>query len=205
MKLVLILAPNILTLNDLHDSAKSAGEINNKHVKSRTKDKSATGAIDHAASDVTQPSFDSVNGNDTASGDAVIVFELEKDHADIGNINKNIDNSVNDSNNNNNNINSRKKDKSAIGVIDHAASDVMQPSCDGVNGNDTASSDTISVTGVEKDPVNIGSVNKNVENSVNDSSDNKVSVIIMDFGLLPPSNVNHITYSTKGIVGWVMW
>ena len=39
------------------------------------------------------------------------------------------------------------------------------------------------------------------ENSVNDSSDNKVIVIIMDFGLVPPSNVSHVTSSTKGIVG----
>ena len=113
MKLVLILttvAPNILTLNGLHDSAKSPGEINITHVNSRTKDKSATGAIDDAASVVTQPSFDSVNGNDTASSDVVIVFGVEKNPADIGNINMNIDNSVNDSNDNN--INSRKKDKS---------------------------------------------------------------------------------------------
>ena len=114
-------------------------------------------------------------------------------------INKNIDNSVNDSNIND--MSSRRKDKSAIGVIDHATSDVMQPSCDGINGNDTASSDTISVTGVEKDPVNISSVKKNVDNSVNDSSDNKVSMKIMDFGLVPPSNVSHVTYSLKGIVG----
>ena len=77
----------------------------------------------------------------------------------------------------------------------------MQPSCDGINGNDTASSNTISVTGVEKDPVNISSVKKNVDNNVNDSSDNKVSMKIMDFGLVPPSNnVSHVTYSIKGIV-----
>ena len=76
----------------------------------------------------------------------------------------------------------------------------MQPSCDGINGNDTASSDTTSVTGVEKDPINTSSVNKEVANSVNDSSDNKVIVIIMDFGLVPPSNVSHVTYSTNGIV-----
>ena len=113
MKLVLILttmAPNILTLNGLQDRAKSPGEINITHVYSRTKDKRATGAIDHAASVVTQPSFSSVNGNDTASSDVVIVFGVEKNPADIGNINMNIDNSVNDSNDNN--INSRKKDKS---------------------------------------------------------------------------------------------
>ena len=34
---------------------------------------------------------------------------------------------------NDNNMNSRRKDKSAIVVIDHAVSDVMQPSCDGIN------------------------------------------------------------------------
>ena len=77
----------------------------------------------------------------------------------------------------------------------------MQPSCDGINGNDTGSSDTISVTRVEKDPVNISSVNKNVDNSINDNSNNKVSVIIMDFGLVPPSSVSPVTYSTKGIAG----
>ena len=134
MKLVFILttmAPNILTLNGLHDSAKSAGEINITHVNSRTKEKSATGTIDHATSDVTQPSFDSVNGNDTASGDVVVAFGVEKDPADIGNINKNIHSSVNDSNMID--INSRRKDKSAIGVINHATSDVIQPCCGGIN------------------------------------------------------------------------
>ena len=197
MKLVFILttiAPNILTLNGLHDSAKSAGGINITYVNSRTKDKSATGAIDQGASDVTHPSFDSVDG--TASGNVAIVFGVEKDPTHIGNITKNIDNSLNDSNDNN--INSRRKDKSAIGVIDHAVSDLMQPNCDGNNGNDTVSIDTISVTGVEKNPVNISSVNKNVDNSMNDNSDNKVSVIIIDFGLEPPSNASHVTYNTKG-------
>ena len=77
----------------------------------------------------------------------------------------------------------------------------MQPNCVDINGNDTASSDTISVTGVEKDPVNISSVNKNVDNSMNDNSDNKVSVITMDFGLEPPSNVGHVTYNTGGCGG----
>ena len=113
MKLVFTLttmAPNILTLTGLHDSAKGAGEISTIHVNGKTK------------------------GNDTASGNVVIVFGVEKDPAPIGNITKNIDNSVNDSNDNN--INSRRKDKSAIGVIDHVISDVMQPSFDSVNGND---------------------------------------------------------------------
>ena len=74
----------------------------------------------------------------------------------------------------------------------------MQPNCVEINGNDTGSNDTISVTEVEKDPVNISSVNKNVDNSMNDNSDNKISVIIMDFGLEPPSNVNHVTSITRG-------
>ena len=39
-------------------------------------------------------------------------------------------------------------------------------------------------------------------NSINDNSDNKVSVIMMDFGLVPPSNVTHVTYITKGSVGY---
>ena len=62
----------------------------------------------------------------------------------IGNITKNIDNSINDGNDNN--INSRRKDKSAIEVIDHAVRDVMQPNCVEMNDNDTASNETISVT-----------------------------------------------------------
>jgi len=221
------MAPNILTLNGLHNSAKSADEFVITHVNSRTKgndtasgnvvivfgvekdpahigditknidnninsrrkDKSAIGVIDHSVSDVMQPSFDSVNANDTASGNVVIVFGIEKDPTHI-------DNRINDSNDNN--INSRRKGKSAIGIIDHAVSDAMQPNCDGINGNDTANSDAISVTGVKKDPINISSVNKNVDNSMNDKSDNKVSVIIMDFGLEPPSNVSHVIYGTGG-------
>ena len=78
-----------------------------------------------------QPTWDGINGNDIANSDVVIVFGVEKDPAHIGNITKNIDNTVNDSNDNN--MNSRRKDKSAIVVIDHAVSDVMQPSCDGIN------------------------------------------------------------------------
>ena len=176
MKLVFILtmmAPNILTLNGLHYTAKSAGEINIARVNSRTKDKSATGAIDHAASDVTQPSFDSVNGSDTTSSNIVIVFGVEKDPAHICNITKNIDNSINDSNVNN--INSTRKDKSEIGVIDHAVSDVMQPSFDSVNANDTASGNVVIVFGIEKDPNHIGNITKNIDNSINDSNDNKIN------------------------------
>ena len=80
----------------------------------------------------------------------------------------------------------------------HAVNDVMQPSCVEMNGNDTASNDTISVTEVEKDPVNVSSVNKKIDNSMNNNSDNKIRVTIMDFGLEPPSNVTHVTYSTRG-------
>ena len=99
------------------------------------------------------------NGSDTASSNIVIVFGFEKDPADIGNINKNIDNNVHDLNDNN--INSTRKDKSAIGVIDHATSDVMQPSFDSVNG------DVVIVFGVEKDPAHIGNITKNIDDSVN--------------------------------------
>ena len=74
----------------------------------------------------------------------------------------------------------------------------MQPNCVEMNGNDTASNETISVTEVEKDPVNNSSVNKNVNNRMNDNSDKKIRVIITDFGLEPPINVSHVTYSIKG-------
>lgn len=72
MKLVLILttiAATILSLSvdGLHDSAKRADEINVTDTNRRSKDQSATGAIDHAASDAMQPSCDSINGNGTAS------------------------------------------------------------------------------------------------------------------------------------------
>ena len=97
-------------------------------------------------------------------------------------------------------ISSRSKNKSATEAVDHAASDAMQPSCDSINGNDTASSDTVSVTGVEKDPADISSINKNIDNSVNDSNDNNASVIVVDFGLVPPSGVSNVAYDTKGIV-----
>ena len=45
-----------------------------------------------------------------------------------------------------------------------------------LNGNGTASGDVVSVTGVEKDPADISSINKNTDNSVNGSNDNNVSV-----------------------------
>ena len=94
MKLVLILTtmvPNILTLNfdGLCDSAKRANEINVTDIN-RSQDKSATGGIDHAASDVMQPSCDSINGNDTARSDTISATGVEKDHANISSVNKNI-------------------------------------------------------------------------------------------------------------------
>ena len=54
------MALTILTLNvnGLRDSAKSAGDINGTDIGS--KNKSATEAIDHAASDAMQPSSDSI-------------------------------------------------------------------------------------------------------------------------------------------------
>ena len=177
----------------------TVNDSNDNNMNSRRKDKSVIGVIDHAVSDVIQPTCDGINGNDIANSDFVIVFEVEKDTAHIENITKNIDNTVKDGNDNN--MNSRRKDQSVIGVIDHAVSDVMQPSCDGINANDTTSSDTISVTGVEKEPINISSVNKKVDNSINGNSDNKVSVIVMDFGPVCPSNVSYVTYSIKGVVG----
>ena len=48
----------------------------------------------------------------------------------------------------------RSKSKRATGVLDHGAG------CDSINVNDTASSDVISVTGVEKDPADISNINK---------------------------------------------
>ena len=211
------MTPNNLTLNGLHDSAKSADEFIITHVNNRTKgngtasgnvvivfgvekDSSHTGNITkniyNSVNDSDDNNSRSVNANDIDSGNVVIVFGVEKDPTHIGNTTTNIENSINDGNDYN--INSRRKDKSAIGVIDHAVSDVMQPNCVEMNGNDTASNETISVTEVGKEPVNISSVNNNVDDSMNDNSDNKISVIIMDFGLEPPGNVSHVTYSTRG-------
>ena len=204
---------NNLTLNGLHDSAKSADEFIITQVNSRTKGndtasgnvvivlrvdqdsshiRNITKNIYNSVNDSDDKYSRSVNANDIDSSNVVIVFGVEKDPTHIGNITKDIDNSINDGNDNN--INSRRKDKSAIGVI------VMRPNCVEMNGNDTASNNTISATEVEKDPVNISSINKNVDNSMNDNTDNKISVIIMDFGLEPPSNVSHVTYSTRGCV-----
>ena len=169
----------------------SVNDTNGNNINSRRKDKSEIGVIECVVNDVIQPSFDSVNCNDTACSDVVIVIGVEKDPAHIGNVTKNFDNSVNDSNDNN--MDSRRKDKSVIRFIDHVLSDVKQPSFDSVKGNDTASSDTINVTRVEKDPVNISSVNKKVDHSINGNSDNKVSVIVMDFGPVCPNNVSYVS------------
>ena len=98
-------------------------------------------------------------------------------------------------------INSSRKDQGATGAIGHAASDAIQPSCDSTIGNNTASSDMISVTGAGEDPANISSVNKSIDNILNDSTDNEVSVITVDFGLMPSSNVSRVTNGSKGIVG----
>ena len=216
-----MMAPNNLTLNGLYDSAESADEFIITHVNSRTegndtangnvvivfgvgKDpthignttKNICNSVNDSDDNNSRGKDKSVNANDIDSGNVVLVFGVEGDPTHVGDITKNIDNNINEGNDNN--INSRRKVKSAIGVIDHAVSDVMQPNCVEFHGNDTASIDAISVTGVGKDPVNISSVNNNVNNSMNDNSDNKIRVIIIDFGLEPPSNVSHVTYSTRG-------
>ena len=96
---------------------------------------------------------------------------------------------------------SSSKSKSATGALDHGASDAMQPCCDSINGNDTTSRDSVSVTGAEKDPTDISSINKNIDNSVNDSSDNNVSVIVVHSGFVPPSGVSNIIYATEDVAG----
>ena len=118
----------------------------------------------------------SVNANEIDNGNVVFVFGVERDPTHVGDITKNIDNNVNEGNDND--INSRRKVKSAIGVIDHAVSDVMQLNCVEFHGNDTASNDAISVTGVRKDPVNISTVEPRLSGLVGtlvNSPDNRVS------------------------------
>ena len=44
-------------------------------------------------------------------------------------------------------------------------------------------------------------MNKNFENSVNDSNDNNVSVIVVDSGFVPPSGVSNNIYSTEVVAG----
>ena len=91
------------------------------------------------------------------------------------------------------------RSKSETGALDQGAGDATQPSCDGIDSNDTASSDVVNVIGVEMDPVDISNINKNIDNSVNDSSDNNVSVhvIVVDSGFVPPSGVSNIIYSIE--------
>jgi len=78
-------------------------KVNNVNDKSsRSNSTSATRVLDHGASDAaTQPSCDSINSNDNTCRDVVSVIGVKKNPADIRNINKNIDNSVNHSNDNN--------------------------------------------------------------------------------------------------------
>ena len=89
-------------------------------------------------------------GNDTASGNAVIVFGVEKDPAHFGNITKNIYNSVNDSDDN------RRNDKS-------------------VNAHEIDNGNLVIVFGVEKDTTQIDNVTKNIDNNINDGNDNNIN------------------------------
>ena len=59
--ILIIMALTILTLNvnGLRDSARHVGNINGTDISSRSKNKSATEAVDHAASDGMQLSCDS--------------------------------------------------------------------------------------------------------------------------------------------------
>ena len=86
--------------------------------------------------------------------------------------------------------------------MDHGAGDATQPRCDSINGNDTASSDVVSLMGVDKDPA-ISKITKNIDNSVNDSSDNNVSVIVVDSGVALPSGVSNVFYSIEDVAGIV--
>ena len=100
-----------------------------------------------------------------------------------------------------NDTSSRRKSKSATAVLDHGAGDATQTSWDSINSNDTASSDVVSVIGVEKDPADISNVNKKIDNSANDSSDSIVSVIVVDSGLVPPTGVSNIICSIEDVAG----
>ena len=100
-----------------------------------------------------------------------------------------------------NDISSRSKSKSATAVLDHGAGDATQPSWNSINSNDTASGDVVSVIGVEKDPADISNINKNIDNSVNDSSDSIVSVIVVDSGFFPPTGVSSIICSIENVAG----
>ena len=100
--------------------------------------------------------------------------------------------------NNVNDKSSRSNSTNATRVLDHGASDATtQPSCDSINSSDNTCRDVLSVIGVEKDPADIRNINKNIDNSVNDSNDNNVSVVVVDSGFVPPSGVGNVIYSTE--------
>ena len=88
---------------------------------------------------------------------------------------------------------SKSETMGATGAIGHNASGTMHPSGDSINGNDTATSDTVSGTGVEKDPVGIN-------NSVSSNSDNNVRVTVVDSGFVSPSGVSDVTSVTENVV-----
>ena len=90
-------------LVDHESCGPTCSEVNDVNHKSSTSNStSATRVLDHGAGDAaTQPSCDSINSNDTTCSDVVSVIGVEKDPADISNINKNIDNRVNCINDNN--------------------------------------------------------------------------------------------------------
>ena len=70
---------------------------------------------------------------------------------------------------------SKSNSTSGTRGLAHGAGDATtQPSCDSINSYDTTCSDVVSVTGVEKYPAVISNINKNIENSVNDSNDSNV-------------------------------
>ena len=58
-----------------------------------------------------------------------------------------------------------------------------------------------SVIGVEKDPADISNKKKIIDNSVNDSNDNNVSVIVVGSGFVPPSGVSNNIYSAEVVAG----
>ena len=78
---------------------------------------------------------------------------------------------------------------------------VTQPSCDSINSNDTTCRNVVSVIEVEKDPVDISNVNKNIDNSITDINDDNVSVIVVDSGFVPLSGVSSMIYSTEVVAG----
>lgn len=91
---------------------------------------------------------------------------------------------------------SKSETMGATGAIGHNASGTMHHSGDSIDGNDTATSDTVSGTGVEKDPVGISGIN----NSVSSNSDNNVRVTVVDSGFVSPSGVSDVTSVTENVV-----